>query len=108
LRRQRIGLSDNWLRHIQDVRAKHAPLVAKRGEETSGHNLLCELNVIEQVVNVCQTTIALDAWARGQELAVHGWVYGLENGLLRNLEVTVQGAEETGEAYARALGRLSG
>lgn len=106
LRRQRIGLSDNWLRHIQDVRDKHARLVDARNEDTSGHDLLCELNVIEQVVNVCQTTIALDAWERGQELAVHGWIYGLNNGLLRDLSVTVAApgeAQTTSEAAITGL-----
>nr|MBA2431204.1 carbonate dehydratase [Chthoniobacterales bacterium] len=91
LRRDRIGLSDNWLQHIQDVRDKHQERLGQLGDEVAGADRLCELNVIEQVVNVCQTTIALDAWTRGQELAVHGWVYGLENGLLRSLEVTVHG-----------------
>jgi carbonic anhydrase len=108
LRRQRIGLSDNWLRHIQDVRDKHAPLVAKRGNDTSGQNLLCELNVIEQVVNVCQTTIALDAWARGQELTVHGWIYGINDGFLHSLNVTVQQPEQIADAYAGALAHLAG
>jgi carbonic anhydrase len=80
LRRDRIGLSDNWLRHVQDVRQKHhASLVAASSEAAAGDRL-CELNVIEQVANVCQTTIARDAWERGQALAVHGWIYGLQDG----------------------------
>ena len=88
LRRERLGLSDNWLRHVQDVRQKHEEALASVGEE-GALDRLCELNVIEQVANVCCTTIAQDAWERGQELAVHGWIYGLEGGLLRDLEVTV-------------------
>src|SRR5580765_1035485 len=92
LRRDRLGLSDNWLRHVQDVRQKHEKVVAAAG--TGSANRLCELNVIEQVANVCQTTIVLDAWERGQELAIHGWIYGLENGLLRDLNVTVAAADE--------------
>jgi carbonic anhydrase len=86
LRGDRLGLSDNWLRHIQDVRQKHERTLADAGGEASDR--LCELNVIEQVANVRDTTIARDAWERGQELAVHGWIYGLHDGLLRDLNVT--------------------
>ena len=105
LRRDRLGLSDNWLRHVQDVRQKHETIVAAAGEEAA--NRLCELNVIEQVSNVCQTTIVLDAWERGQELWVHGWIYGLNDGLLRDLNVTVPGADETLPVYAAAIAALS-
>ncbi|HVF72948.1 MAG TPA: carbonate dehydratase [Chthoniobacterales bacterium] len=90
LRKERLGLSDNWLRHVQDVQEKHGDSLAKFPEPDMADRL-CELNVIEQVNNVCRTTIARDAWARGQELAVHGWIYGLQGGLLRDLEVTVTG-----------------
>ena len=86
LRGDRLGLSDNWLRHIQDVRQKHKKTLANAGGEASDR--LCELNVIEQVANVRDTTIARDAWERGQKLAVHGWIYGLHDGLLRDLNVT--------------------
>ncbi|HZE12928.1 MAG TPA: carbonate dehydratase [Chthoniobacterales bacterium] len=89
-RRERLGLSDNWLRHVQDVHEKHEKAVNDL-PETQALDRLCELNVIEQVSNVCRTTIVQDAWARGQELAVHGWIYGLHGGLLRDLGVTVQG-----------------
>jgi len=85
-RGDRLGLSDNWLRHIQDVRQKHEKTLANAEGEASDR--LCELNVIEQVANVCETTIARDAWERGQQLAVHGWIYGLDDGLLRDLQVT--------------------
>ena len=88
LRRDRLGLSDNWLRHVQDVRQKHEKSLASFGE-AEAVDRLCELNVIEQVTNVCCTTIAQQAWERGQELAVHGWIYGLHGGLLTDLEVTV-------------------
>lgn len=88
LRRERLGLSDNWLRHVQDIREKHSGSLRDL-PETQAHDRLCELNVIEQVNNVSCTTIAQDAWARGQELAVHGWIYGLHGGLLQNLNVTV-------------------
>jgi carbonic anhydrase len=86
LRGERLGLSDNWLRHIQDIRQKHEKTLANASGEASDR--LCELNVIEQVANVRDTTIARDAWERGQELAVHGWIYGLRDGLLRDLNVT--------------------
>ena len=107
LRRDRLGLSDNWLRHVQDVRQKHEESLAKTGGDAEAAQRLCELNVIEQVVNVCQTTIALDAWERGQELTVHGWIYGLKDGLLRDLNVTVGGVDETLTAYQAALAALS-
>jgi carbonic anhydrase len=90
LRRERLGLSDNWLRHVQDVREKHGDALAGVSD-AQAVDRLCELNVIEQVSNVARTTILQDAWARGQELAVHGWIYGLHGGLLRDLSVTVDG-----------------
>ena len=90
LRRERLGLSDNWLRHVQDVRQKHDQTLTELPESEAADRL-CELNVMEQVHNVCSTTIAQDAWIRGQELSVHGWIYGLHGGLLRDLKVTVSG-----------------
>ena len=92
LRRERLGLSDNWLRHIQDVQQKHEATLAQV-PEAERVDRLCELNVVEQVANVCCSSIAQDAWARGQALAVHGWIYGLHGGLLRDLKVTVTGSE---------------
>jgi carbonic anhydrase len=88
LRRERLGLSDNWLRHVQDVRDKHEQSLSDI-PESQAVDRLCELNVMQQVSNVARTTIVQDAWARGQELAVHGWIYGLHGGLLRDLNVTV-------------------
>jgi carbonic anhydrase len=105
LQRDRLGLSDNWLRHLQDVRQKHAERLG--GDPGQAADRLCELNVIEQVANVCCTTIAREAWERGQELAVHGWVYGLQDGLLTDLNVTVAGAEETLPAYETAIASLA-
>ena len=102
-RRDRIGLSDNWLRHIQDVAEKHESSLAHVAPGTAAADRLCELNVIEQALNVCQTTIARDAWERGQELAVHGWIYGLQDGLLRDLNMTVTGFEETLSMYNTAV-----
>ena len=106
LRGDRLGLSDNWLRHVQDVREKHGKRLAKLGHDAEAVNRLCELNVIEQVVNVCQTTIARDAWQRGQELVVHGWIYGIQNGLLKDLKVTIDGLNETLPVYESALSAL--
>ena len=91
LKRERLGLSDNWLRHVEDVREKHRVSLDAEAREADAADRLCELNVIEQVANVCQTTIARDAWERGQELAVHGWIYGIQDGLLRDLKVTTDG-----------------
>jgi carbonic anhydrase len=85
LRDDRLGLVDNWLRHVQDVRRQHQAELDALGSEIARHRRLCELNVREQVVNVSQTTVVRDAWARGQSLAIHGWIYDLEDGLLRGL-----------------------
>jgi carbonic anhydrase len=99
----RIGLADNWLRHVQDVHQKHDRYLgdvltsAKRAER------LCELNVVEQVANVCQTTIVQDAWDRGQDVTVHGWVYGLKDGLLHDLDMTITAAHHLAPRVARAL-----
>ncbi len=107
LRRARLGLADNWLRHVQDVRQKHAPMLEKMEDATAAANRLCELNVIEQVTNVCQTTIAQDAWDRGQELTVHGWIYGLHDGRLRDLHTTVSQYDEALPAHHAALRALA-
>lgn len=107
LRGDRIGLSDNWLRHVQDVREKHEKHLAVSGGESLAADRLCELNVIEQVLNVCQTTIVREAWERGQELAVHGWIYGLHDGLLRDLNTTVTSFAETAPIYRAAIDALS-
>ena len=99
----RVGLADNWLRHVGDVAEKHMTLLDPNEPEPKRHARLCELNVLEQVVNLCRTTVIQDAWARGQELAVHGWIYGLEDGRLRDLGFGVTSADELASAYARAL-----
>lgn len=106
LRGQRAGLVDNWLRHVQDIREKHAPLVASAPEDQRW-DLLCELNVIEQAANVCQTTVVQDAWGRGQPLTVHGWIYGLRDGLLQDLGVCVSAEGELLPDYRAALAGLS-
>ncbi len=107
LRRDRLGLSDNWLRHLQDIREKHEQRLARVRSEPQAADRLCELNVIEQVANVCHTSIARDAWERGQELAVHGWIYSLHDGLLRDLNVTVTSFHETLTAYETAISGVS-
>jgi carbonic anhydrase len=98
----RIGLADNWLRHVQDVRNKHQPWLDGVADERR-LDALCELNVLEQAINACQTTVVRDAWARGQQVIVHGWVYGLHNGLLEDLRITVSKPEDVPEAYVTAL-----
>jgi carbonic anhydrase len=103
LRNQKFGLIDNWLRHVQDVRQKHAAILADLDDEALQIDMLCELNVIEQVVNVSQTTIVQDAWARGQEIDVHGWIYGLADGRLRDLDMVVQRPEELASVHAAAV-----
>jgi carbonic anhydrase len=94
LARRRIGLADNWLRHVQDVHQKHERYLGDALPNREKQDRLCELNVIEQVANVCQTTIVQDAWERGQDLTVHSWIYGLRDGLLRDLGMTVKSQEE--------------
>ena len=94
LRDQRVGLVDNWLRHVQDVRWKHMAELDGLADDDTRHDRLCELNVIEQVVNVAQTTIVRDAWARGQALSVHGWIYDIRDGLLRDLNASLSGEAE--------------
>jgi carbonic anhydrase len=106
LRCDRIGLADNWLRHVQDVAEKHRGCVHAVDGEEARTNRLCELNVIEQVGNVCQTTIVRDAWQRGQELTIHGWIYGLDDGLLRNLGLGVSSAGQLEPQYRAALATL--
>ncbi len=89
-----FGLIDNWLRHIQDVRDRHAAALAEIADDGLRLDRLCELNVIEQARHVCQTTVVQDAWRRGQAVAVHGWIYGLQDGLLRDLGVTMTGSDD--------------
>lgn len=103
LHNARFGLIDNWLRHVQDVREKHEALLAAVSDESERVNKLCELNVIEQVTNVCQTTIVQDAWERKQELNVHGWIYGLSDGLLRDLNVSTSNRSELATVYHKAV-----
>ena len=102
---QRAGLVDNWLRHVQDVRDAHEDFLASL-PEADRVDALVELNVLEQARNVCRTTVVADAWLRGQSVVVHGWVYGLHNGLLQDMCITAASSDEVTPAYARALDAL--
>ena len=101
---QHVGLIDNWLRHIRDVRQNHAIQLSELEDEKERINRLCELNVIEQVRNVCATTIVQDRWEKGNPLAIHGWIFGIENGLLNDLKVTVTDQADLADAYRIATG----
>jgi len=107
LRGDRHGLVDNWLRHVQDVRDKHHSLLKTLNNEVERADRLCELNVIEQVLNVCQTSIVRDAWQRGQELTVHSWNYGLHDGLIRDLGMAVGSWKEVEPAYRKAVASIA-
>ena len=98
-----LGLIDNWLRHVQDVMHSYDALLSKIRDEAERLNRLCELNVIEQVLNVSRTTIVQNAWSRGQELTVHGWIYGVADGLLRDLEICIADQTELTAAYEKAV-----
>ena len=102
----RVGLADNWLRHVSDVASKHSHRLAGLELESLRHARLCELNVIEQVVNVCQSTVVDDAWARGQALSVHGWIYSLLDGRVRELGMGISSKEQLAADYENALKRL--
>ena len=107
LRDEKLGLIDNWLRHIQDVQSKHLAHLDRFASEVARHDRLCALNVIEQAANVSRTTVVRDAWARGQTLTVHGWIYGLSDGLLQDLGMSVTADAELAARYAAACAALS-
>ena len=98
-----LGLIDNWLRHIRDVRNKHEAVLRVIPSEEERLDRLCELNVVEQAHNVCHTTVVQDAWEKGQSLAVHGWIYKIQDGLIRDMNVTITGPDEIGDAYRLAI-----
>jgi len=102
----RIGLADNWIRHIQDVRDRHRQLLTSLPEDKR-LDALVALNVVEQVVNVCQSTVLQDAWGRGQHISVHGWVYGVHDGLLQDLHITVSGLDGLEALYVAAIEAVS-
>jgi carbonic anhydrase len=105
--RSSLGLIDNWLRHVQDVRDRHDAVVKREPDDDQRIARLCELNVVEQVIHVCRTTIVEDAWRRGQAVTIHGWIYDLQDGLLRDLHCTAAAATYVVAAYAEALSRLA-
>ena len=101
----RIGLADNWIRHIQDVRHRHQQLLDSLPDGVRA-NALCDINVIEQVVNVSVSTVMVDAWARGQKVAVHGWSFGVHDGLLQDLQMSVASTDEVDAVYRKAVDRV--
>jgi carbonic anhydrase len=101
-----VGLADNWLRHIDDIRLRHGAQLNRLDSKSQVHDRLCELNVIEQVVNVCRTSVVQAAWRRGKMLSVHGWIYGLEDGLLRDLGLTVSSAGSLQAGYDNVIADL--
>jgi carbonic anhydrase len=105
LRNDKLGLVDRWLDRIRDIRERHGRVIDTLSTDDERWRRLCELNTIEQVVNVCRMPTVCDAWARGQELDVHGWIYDLHDGLLRDLEITVRQSDELDQAYRAALAK---
>jgi carbonic anhydrase len=105
LERRRVGLADNWLRHVQDVHQKHERYLGDVLPSKERRDRLCELNVLEQVINVCQTTIVQDAWERGQSLTVHSWVYSLEDGIVRDLGMAVSKSDTLMPQFETSLQR---
>ncbi|HUO83853.1 MAG TPA: carbonate dehydratase [Thermoanaerobaculia bacterium] len=104
LRDTRLGLIDEWLRHVQDVRDRHQRILDQIDTENEQWRRLCELNVLEQVANVSRTTLVEAAWERGQSLSVHGWIYGIADGLLKDLSLCVTSREELDAMYDMAVG----
>jgi carbonic anhydrase len=108
MRAEPLGLIDNWLRHIEDIEMRFSDELHAMRDETARLNRLCELNVIEQAVNICRSTVVEDAWRRWQPVAVHAWIYGIDNGLLHDLGLHVTGLDDLDQKHARAIhARLS-
>jgi carbonic anhydrase len=107
LSNEKLGLIDNWLRHVQDIRDRHMDSLQRIADGAAGARRLCELNVVEQVANVCRTTIVQDAWTRKQSLSVHGWIYGLTDGRLRDLNMCVAQPENLSASYNAACDSLA-
>jgi carbonic anhydrase len=99
----RVGLADNWIRHVRDVDEKHGKYLGKVLNENHRFEQLCELNVLEQVANVCETTIVQDAWSRNQELTIHGWIYGLKDGIARDLGFSVNRPDQLKARYHQVM-----
>jgi len=100
---KRLGLIDNWVQHIKDVKGKHSEIITAINDDKTREDTLCELNVIEQVLNVSNTTIVQDAWTRKQPLSIHGWAYGISDGVLRDLEISINNASEIKSVYSKAV-----
>jgi len=101
-----LGLIDNWLRHVQDIRERHPALLAVSGAQALDR--LCELNVLEQALNVCRTTVVKDAWDRGQSLAVHGWIYAVKDGLIKDLDFCATADSDSNRVFEKAVAALPG
>ncbi|MBS1790560.1 MAG: carbonate dehydratase [Acidobacteria bacterium] len=108
LRNLELGLIDNWLRHVRDVHDKHETALTRIADESKRWDKLCELNIVEQVHNVCNTTIVQRAWKTGQQLSIHGWIYSLHDGLLRDLNICTTNAEESEPIYSAAIEAIYG
>jgi carbonic anhydrase len=108
IRCERVGLADNWLRHVQDVHEKHEACLSFLPDDTARSARLCELNAVEQAFNVCSTTIVQDAWARGQPVTVHACIYGLRDGILRDLGMSAASVDEANAAHTAALAAITG
>ncbi|GHD66840.1 carbonic anhydrase [Luteimonas padinae] len=104
---QRVGLADNWIRHVKDVKHKHRAIIEAIDSDEIRHDRLCELNALEQMINVCETTVVREAWARGQKLAVHAWVYSLRDGRVHDLGLSIDSPTALPEQYWPALQRIS-
>ncbi len=107
LREESLGLVDNWLRHVHDVRKKYSTHLDVLPDESQRHDRLCQLNVIEQVVNVCQTSVVRNAWERSQPLTIHGWIYSVNDGLLQDLGMCVTGLSELDTCQDAAIKKIS-
>lgn len=104
---QELGLIDNWIRNIKDIYYKYRNEVNAIEDEHERQNYMCELNVLEQVTNVCYTTIAQNAWQRGQELAVHGWIYDVKDGLLQDLDITIDKLDQIPDVYLSSTKKVA-
>ena len=105
LTKRRVGLADNWLRYVQDVHRKHSKYFGDTLSQGEEYDRLCELNVIEQAANVCGTTLVQDAWERAQPLTIHSWIYGIKDGFLRDLGMTISGPDDLAKQMQKALAR---
>lgn len=106
LESRRVGIADHWLGHVRDVANRYHDLLSRETKQSAKESLLCELNVMEQAMNVCSSTVVTDAWARGQPLSIHGWLYGLRDGRIRHLDFSVSGAVNLSELRERSVQQI--